>query len=88
MRIGCRNKMSVKGCCFCDEQKWQSFSCNRKEVSYYMKNAPRRCATRGDEYIAMLSARAQKCASCAHFIGKKVSQLNVTIFVLAYKVIG
>ena len=33
-----------------------------KLLSCKVKNAPRGCTTRGDEYIATLSARVRKCA--------------------------
>ena len=48
---------------------------NSVGISYYIK---RHCvpgsAVRGEEYIAVLSAHARKCASSAHFVLERTSK--------------
>ena len=43
-------------------------SCAKVEPSYEIKNAPRGCAARGKENIALRTARAENLASKIHFI--------------------
>ena len=43
------------------------------------QNAPRGCATRGDEVYAEHTARARKCAASAHFIVLRWDENSTTV---------